>query len=196
MKSFEDLGFYCIEHVPPAVLDSASPRSSEPACAGRCRGARRSQRRAFGDAARGARSASRGRTARGCSFSTPTTTLLVRRFSETRRRHPLRDDGLAARSDRRRTARARAVARARRRRHRHDEPHATARSKSTSRRPSLARPSGAPRRDLRRVRLQVRPAARSRSALRRALPAQSALRPGRSRRLTGDDPAVARLHRR
>lgn len=87
IKSFEDLGFYCIEHLPPIVLDAVIPaleRSSardvaialdlrsgdqlgDPAAAIDRIAAKHATRVLFLDAAGD---------------------LLVRRFSETRRRHP------------------------------------------------------------------------------------------------------------
>ncbi|MGA8575426.1 MAG: RNase adapter RapZ [Candidatus Cybelea sp.] len=87
IKSFQDLGFYCIEHLPPAVLEgavSALERSGvrEAAIALDLRG----------DAALGdPRSAIDGVAAKHdvrLLFLDATDDLLVRRFSETRRRHP------------------------------------------------------------------------------------------------------------
>ena len=87
IKSFQDLGFYCIEHLPPVVLDgavSALERSAvrEAAIALDLRG----------DAALGNARAAIDRIARDHDvrllFLDATNDLLVRRFSETRRRHP------------------------------------------------------------------------------------------------------------
>lgn len=87
IKSFEDLGFYCIEHLPPAVLDAAIgalERSSvqDVAIALDVRGDS-----ALGDA-RAAIDAIAERYNVRVLFLDAADDLLVRRFSETRRRHP------------------------------------------------------------------------------------------------------------
>jgi RNase adapter protein RapZ len=87
IKSFEDLGFYCIEHLPPVVLDAVIPaleRSSarEIAIALDLRSGDE-----LGDpAAAIARVADTHETR--VLFLDAADDLLVRRFSETRRRHP------------------------------------------------------------------------------------------------------------
>ncbi|HET6275549.1 MAG TPA: RNase adapter RapZ [Candidatus Cybelea sp.] len=92
IKSFQDLGFYCIEHLPPAVLDGAVAvleRSAvrEAAIALDLRG----------DAALGDPRSAIDRIAENHDvrllFLDATDDLLVRRFSETRRRHPFSHAG-------------------------------------------------------------------------------------------------------
>ncbi|MGC1380738.1 MAG: RNase adapter RapZ [Candidatus Baltobacteraceae bacterium] len=92
IKSFEDLGFYCIEHLPPIVLDSVvaaleSSEAREVAIALDVRGdARLGNPRDAIDAivrTHGAR----------VLFLDAADDLLVRRFSETRRRHPFASAG-------------------------------------------------------------------------------------------------------
>jgi RNase adapter protein RapZ len=106
IKSFEDLGFYCIEHLPPVVLNgtiAALERSDvrDVAIALDLRsGAELGDARAAIDAvtqAHGAR----------LLFLDAADDLLVRRFSETRRRHPFAIAGSlreAIDADRRRLA--------------------------------------------------------------------------------------------
>ena len=92
VKSFEDLGFYCIEHLPPAVLDDAiaaleGSTARDVAIALDLRG----------DAALGDPRAAIDRIAATHDarvlFLDAADDLLVRRFSETRRRHPLSPAG-------------------------------------------------------------------------------------------------------
>lgn len=92
IKSFQDLGFYCIEHLPPVVLGgavSALERSAvrEAAIALDLRG----------DAALGDARSAIDRIAADHDvrllFLDATDDLLVRRFSETRRRHPFAPSG-------------------------------------------------------------------------------------------------------
>ncbi len=92
IKSFEDLGFYCIEHLPPAVLDTtvaALERSgaSDVAIALDVRGDER-----LGDA-RGAIDRIMATHAARVLFLEAADELLVRRFSQTRRRHPFAQTG-------------------------------------------------------------------------------------------------------
>ena len=87
MKSFEDLGFYCIEHLPPAVLDAAvtSLQRSElrdVAIALDVRGDGR-----LGDAGNAIDRIARTHATR-VVFLDASDDVLVRRFSATRRRHP------------------------------------------------------------------------------------------------------------
>jgi RNase adapter protein RapZ len=92
IKSFEDLGFYCIEHLPPIVLDATI-------AALECSPARdvaialdlRSTAE-LGDARPAIDRVARTHDAR-LLFLDAADELLVRRFSETRRRHPLSDAG-------------------------------------------------------------------------------------------------------
>ena len=87
IKSFEDLGFYCIEHLPPVVLDGAIAALER---------SRRGDVAIALDLRSGAElgdpGASIDRVARTHDtrllFLDAADELLVRRFSETRRRHP------------------------------------------------------------------------------------------------------------
>lgn len=92
IKSFEDLGFYCIEHLPPAVLDSAVEALEqsgvrEVAIALDVRGDAR-----LGDA-RTAIDQIRAKHFVQVLFLDAADDLLVRRFSQTRRRHPFAQAG-------------------------------------------------------------------------------------------------------
>jgi RNase adapter protein RapZ len=87
VKSFEDLGFYCIEHLPPAVLESAIAALEraivrDVAIALDLRGSAE-----LGDPRRAIDRVMRAHGAR-LLFLDASDDLLVRRFSETRRRHP------------------------------------------------------------------------------------------------------------
>jgi UPF0042 nucleotide-binding protein len=92
MKSFEDLGFYCIEHLPPAVLETAVAtleRSSlrDVAIALDVRGDGR-----LGDAGEAIDAIARTHSTR-VLFLDASDDVLVRRFSATRRRHPFGGTG-------------------------------------------------------------------------------------------------------
>ncbi len=92
IKSFEDLGFYCVEHLPPAVIDgaiAALERSSarDVAIALDVRSADE-----LGDPGAAIDRVTQAHGAR-LLFLDASDELLVRRFSETRRRHPLSDAG-------------------------------------------------------------------------------------------------------
>ena len=92
IKSFEDLGFYCIEHLPPAVLESAVAALEQSgvrdvAVALDVRGDAR-----LGDA-RAAIDRVRGTHLVQVLFLDAADDLLVRRFSQTRRRHPFAQTG-------------------------------------------------------------------------------------------------------
>lgn len=92
MKTFEDLGFYCVEHLPPAALDETL-RVLDDAQVGEIAVTLDPSRDgALGDVL-GAidRAASTHTTA--LLFLEARNDALVRRFSETRRRHPLADRG-------------------------------------------------------------------------------------------------------
>ena len=188
MKSFEDLGFYCIEHLPPAVLDAAVDR-----CA-RARDVRdvaialdvRSDDGA-GRPARRDRRRHAHRTTRGCSFSMPPTTCScaasAKRAGAIRSRQAgsLRE---AIAADRRVLAplreRADAVIDTT------DLTHGALKERIAA--AFARRTSGAARGHVRRVRIQVRPAVGSRSALRRALSCAIRTTSTSLRPLTGDDP--------
>ena len=110
LHALEDAGYYCVDNLPPELLLPFVALQQQ--AAGRARGDRdgRAQRRL---AAAGARSSCEALRRDGVSlrslFLDSTTDALVRRYSETRRRHPLsRQEG--------RTDVARAAARAGRRR--------------------------------------------------------------------------------
>lgn len=92
IKSFEDLGFYCIEHLPPVVLDStvsALERSTveDIAIALDVR-----SDEGLGDPGSAIDSVLRTHNAR-LLFLDADDDLLVRRFSQTRRRHPFAQTG-------------------------------------------------------------------------------------------------------
>lgn len=92
MKSFEDLGFYCIEHLPPAVLDGAVAALEQSgvvdvAIALDLRGDTR-----LGDAGSAIDRIVASHRAR-VLFLDAADDLLVRRFSQTRRRHPFARTG-------------------------------------------------------------------------------------------------------
>jgi UPF0042 nucleotide-binding protein len=106
VKSFEDLGFYCIEHLPPVVLDIVIPvleRSSarDVAIALDLRSGDE-----LGDPASAIDRIASAHETR-VLFLDASDDLLVRRFSETRRRHPHSTAGSlheAIEADRRRLA--------------------------------------------------------------------------------------------
>jgi RNase adapter protein RapZ len=92
IKSFEDLGFYCIEHLPPVVLDAAvaaleGSNVRDAAVALDLRS----------DAHLGSASTAIDRIVHTHNaqvlFLDAADELLVRRFSETRRRHPFSQEG-------------------------------------------------------------------------------------------------------
>ncbi len=92
VKSFEDLGFYCIEHLPPAVVDDAiaaleGSTARDVAIALDLRGDA-----ALGDPRTAIDRIATTHDAR-VLFLDAADDLLVRRFSETRRRHPLSPAG-------------------------------------------------------------------------------------------------------
>ena len=91
-KLFEDLGYYCVDNLPPELLDGflalrdADPARYRPRRPGARHPRRRSRRR------RSSRHAPRWRqrgTAMQVIFLEASDTALVSRFSETRHRHPL-----------------------------------------------------------------------------------------------------------
>ncbi|HVA40584.1 MAG TPA: RNase adapter RapZ [Candidatus Binataceae bacterium] len=92
IKSFEDLGFYCIEHLPPRVLGAAvgaleAAGVTDVAIALDVRGDER-----LGDPCAAIDDMIRTHGAR-LLFLDAHDDLLVRRFSQTRRRHPLHGSG-------------------------------------------------------------------------------------------------------
>jgi len=92
MKSFEDLGFYCIEHLPPLALDgviAALERTPMPGVAVAL-DLRSGDR--LGNPTEAIERVARRNSAR-LLFLDAADDLLVRRFSETRRRHPLSGAG-------------------------------------------------------------------------------------------------------
>ena len=102
MKTFEDLGFYCVEHLPPAALDQTlrvldAARVNDVAVT----------LDSHGDALLGdaLTAIERARESREVSilYVDARNDALVRRFSETRRRHPFASTRFAAGSNRGRT---------------------------------------------------------------------------------------------
>ncbi|MGA8533977.1 MAG: RNase adapter RapZ, partial [Candidatus Tumulicola sp.] len=112
MKSFEDLGFYCIEHLPPVLLDAAIASLAE---AGIHDVAIALDVRAggnLGDPFAAIDDGIRNHNAR-LLFLDSQDAVLVRRFSTTRRRHPFYEAGSmreAIAADRRRLAPLRELA--------------------------------------------------------------------------------------
>jgi UPF0042 nucleotide-binding protein len=109
IKSFEDLGFYCIEHLPPGVLDAAveALENSEIRDVAIALDVRSDAR--LGDARTAIDRVIRTHYAK-VLFLDAADELLVRRFSQTRRRHPLAQGGSvreAIEADRRVLARLR-----------------------------------------------------------------------------------------
>jgi UPF0042 nucleotide-binding protein len=92
MKTFEDLGFYCVEHLPPAALDETL-RVLDASKIADVAVTLDSQRSAlFGDALIAIEHAARTRAV-SLLFLEARDETLVRRFSETRRRHPFASRG-------------------------------------------------------------------------------------------------------
>jgi UPF0042 nucleotide-binding protein len=92
MKCFEDLGFYCIEHLPPAALDETlrildAARIENVAVALDAYGGA-----LLGDALAAVERAARSRET-ALLYVEARNDTLVRRFSETRRRHPFAQRG-------------------------------------------------------------------------------------------------------
>ncbi|HZV77064.1 MAG TPA: RNase adapter RapZ [Candidatus Babeliales bacterium] len=87
MKSFEDLGFYCIEHLPPAVLGGTIAALERSAVRDAAIALDLRSDGALGDPSTAIDAAANARDSR-LLFLDAADDLLVRRFSETRRRHP------------------------------------------------------------------------------------------------------------
>ncbi len=92
IKSFEDLGFYCIEHLPPVVLDAALNALGNSAVRDVAIALDVRSDGQLGDARHAIDGISNASQVR-VLFLDASDELLVRRFSETRRRHPLLDGG-------------------------------------------------------------------------------------------------------
>ncbi|MBV9233162.1 MAG: RNase adapter RapZ [Candidatus Eremiobacteraeota bacterium] len=92
IKSFEDLGFYCIEHLPPVVLGAALSALHDSAVRDVAIALDVRTGGQFGDARR-AIDGITGANDVKVLFLDASDELLVRRFSETRRRHPLLEAG-------------------------------------------------------------------------------------------------------
>ncbi len=88
IKSFEDLGFYCIEHLPPVVLDAAISALEGSAVRDVAIALDLRSDAQLGDPRSAIDRVERVHDAR-LLFLDAADDLLVRRFSETRRRHPL-----------------------------------------------------------------------------------------------------------
>jgi UPF0042 nucleotide-binding protein len=92
MKTFEDLGFYCVEHLPPAALDATlsvldRARTRDVAVALDTNGGD-----LLGDALAAVERAAANRSV-SLLYLEARNDALVRRFSETRRRHPFASCG-------------------------------------------------------------------------------------------------------
>jgi len=92
IKSFEDLGFYCIEHLPPAVLDAAVAALENSATRDVAIALDMRSDASLGDARIAIDRIIRSHSAK-VLFLDASDELLVRRFSETRRRHPFAQTG-------------------------------------------------------------------------------------------------------
>jgi len=92
IKSFEDLGFYCIEHLPPAVLGGAIAALERSAVPDAAIALDLRSDGELGDSSLAIDEAARGHESR-LLFLDAADDLLVRRFSETRRRHPFSSAG-------------------------------------------------------------------------------------------------------
>jgi RNase adapter protein RapZ len=92
IKSFEDLGFYCIEHLPPAVLADAIAALERTTVRDVAVALDLRSGAQLGDPERAIDAVARSHYAR-VLFLDAADDLLVRRFSETRRRHPCSSGG-------------------------------------------------------------------------------------------------------
>jgi UPF0042 nucleotide-binding protein len=92
IKSFEDLGFYCIEHLPPVVLDAAVRALENSATRDVAIALDLRSDAHLGDARAAIDRVIRTHDAR-VLFLDAADELLVRRFSQTRRRHPFSQTG-------------------------------------------------------------------------------------------------------
>jgi RNase adapter protein RapZ len=92
IKSFEDLGFYCIEHLPAVVLDGAVAALERSLARDVAIALDVRSGAELGDPERAFESISRSHHVR-LLFLDAADELLVRRFSETRRRHPFSATG-------------------------------------------------------------------------------------------------------
>ncbi len=92
IKSFEDLGFYCIEHLPPVVLDAAVAALEESAARDVAIALDVRSDLRLGDAGAAIDRIIRTHDAK-VLFLDAADELLVRRFSQTRRRHPFAQTG-------------------------------------------------------------------------------------------------------
>jgi RNase adapter protein RapZ len=88
IKAFEDLGFYCIEHLPPVVLDATISALEESDVQDVAIALDVRTDGELGDAGTAIDRIARTHASR-LLFLDASDDLLVRRFSETRRRHPL-----------------------------------------------------------------------------------------------------------
>jgi UPF0042 nucleotide-binding protein len=93
MKSLEDLGFYCVDNLPPAMLDEfvtiasrGGHRQVALALDARASGA-------LGNALQALQTLHRHGVAFELLYLDASDEAIVRRYSETRRRHPLENDG-------------------------------------------------------------------------------------------------------
>ena len=94
LKTFEDLGYYCVDNLPVELIPTFSELHVHGECGNRARGP--AGGRARGRAARATAGASTSKFAREdpatLVFIEATEEALLRRFSETRRPHPLGHD--------------------------------------------------------------------------------------------------------
>ena len=179
MAVFEDAGYFCVDNLPPEMIRSLAELFMH-------EGSKVESAAVVSDVRGGAyfeglvkvldELESSGLVYRVIFLEADDQTLL-NRYKETRRRHPLAPIGQRRGGDRRRARAARAAQGARRRGRRHER--AERRSCCGASSPTSCCPqrdAGQARRHVHLVRPQARPAARRRPRLRRALPAQPALR--------------------
>ncbi len=190
IKCFEDMGFFCVDNLPTTLIPTFADLSRAPTApaaspsASTC--ARASTSRTCWTPS--ASCAARGHTVE-VLFLEASEESLVRRYHETRRRHPLAPDGNVVDGIQAERKASRPPARGGRPHRRHLGPHRAPAQGPADR--DVRRPRPTHRADgLPGVlRLQARRALRRRPRLRRPLPAQPALRGGICARSTGGTPA-------
>ena len=183
MATFEDAGYFCVDNLPPEMIgslaelfDHEGSKVERAAVASDVRG---------GDYFDGLVKVLDELDERHVPYrllyleaDEPT---LINRFKETRRRHPLADGGAVEAALAARARAARAAEGARRRLDRHQRPVRRAAAQGGGGQDAAARAARQAGRHLHDLRLQARLAARRRPHLRRALPAEPALRGGAAR---------------
>ena len=146
MATFEDAGYFCVDNLPPEMIGSLAElfghegsKVERAAVASDVRGGDYFDGlvQVLDDLERARRCPT------GCSSSRPTTTALINRFKETRRRHPLADGGSVEAAIRARARAAGAAEGARRRLDRHQRPVGRAAAQGRGRQDAPARAASA-----------------------------------------------------